>query len=240
MSHALAIVLFLAANEPTTNITVDLGGLRQAKAALTVLDSDYRIKVRMLPVSCFDSGTNARLNRDKARRLALQALAKHLSGKKSVELTVSGAQVEKFGTDGKFYTLSLRVPRDGVSMVREAGEPPPAARKDRERVAFNDDLFTRKHDYTDSLEKLAGSLSSELEKAAKPDASADSFSLAIAEIEERETANLENLEKEIGADRLLLDFDRGELTEALKKQRARMMDQLRAAVKKHETKEKSP
>src|ERR1043165_9584979 len=107
----------------------------------------------MLPVKSFDEATNARLNREKGRELALWALAKHLSDKESVEFYVSGAQIEKGGTDGKFYTLTLRVPRKGVSLIGTE-EKPSAKKQAMERVAFSSALFTRKRDYLDTRDKL--------------------------------------------------------------------------------------
>ena len=127
--------------------TIDLGGLRQTKAVISISDSDYVVKVRMLPVQSFDAATNARVNREKARQLALQALAKHLSGKASSDFIVSGARIDRVGTDGKFYTLNLQVPRQGVAVVQERDKAPPAAKQGQERVAFSSELFTRKRDY---------------------------------------------------------------------------------------------
>src|ERR1700733_9171802 len=98
-------------------VRIKLGGPRQAKAVLTATDSDYTITIQMLPVVSFDEGTNAQLNRDKARFLALQALAQHLAGKPNVQLVVSGSQVTKAGLGGKVYMLTLRVARQGVTVV---------------------------------------------------------------------------------------------------------------------------
>src|SRR5205085_1289074 len=119
---------------------------------LTITDTDYVIKVRMLPVQCFDLATNARLNREKARGLALQALAKHLSTKEASEFFVSGVQIETVETDGRFYTLALRVPRDGVSLVRDRVKP--LARPAEDRIAFTSELFTRKKDYLNTVDQL--------------------------------------------------------------------------------------
>lgn len=54
-----------AADDKSKPETIELGGLRQARAVLTVSEDEYTIKVRMLPVRCFDEPTNARLNREK-------------------------------------------------------------------------------------------------------------------------------------------------------------------------------
>jgi len=222
--------------------TIDLGGLRQAKAALTVTNTDYVVKVRMLPVHCFDAATNTRLNRDKARELALQALAKQLSTKEAVEVFVSGVQIDNVGTDGKFYTLALRVPRKGVSVVRQ-GEAPPA-KQGEDRVAFTSELFTRKRDYLNTVEKLSVAVLADMKmveaKAAKEVTPTEAFNLAIAAIEEQWVKNLENLGKEIKSDLLLLSVEQEELNEALDKVKTRMLGRLKEAVKKQAEKEKSP
>jgi hypothetical protein len=211
---------------------IEFGGLRQARATLSVTGSDYLIKVRMLPVRSFDVGTNTRLNREKGRELALQALAKYLSGKTPAEIAVTGAQVKQAGLDGEFYALVLRVPREGVSLISEAGSRP---QQGHERVTFDSELFTRKRDYLNTLEKLASMLSTNLKSVASEK---DSFAVAIAEIEERGTINFEKLGKEISADLLLLSVEQQELNEAVAKHQDRLLEQLKVAVKKHESEEK--
>src|SRR5947209_1266583 len=79
----------LAASEPSA---LELGGLRKVRTSIAVVADDYRIEVRMLPVTTFDKATNARLNRDKARTFALVALAKHLGGGKDMGLLISGTE----------------------------------------------------------------------------------------------------------------------------------------------------
>jgi hypothetical protein len=223
--------------------TIELGGLRQARAVITASGSDYLVKVRLLPVQSFDASTNARLNRDKGRELALQALAKHLSGKTSAELIVSGAQVERVGSDGKSYTLELRVPRKEVAVVRESDKAPPAVKQGQERVAFRSELFTRKRDYLSTLEKLAANAVADLQSAAKPEQSEDSFPAAVAEVEQRALKNFDGLAKEIKGDLLLLSVEREELEKALGEQENKVLERSKEALKKPQSKhakEKSP
>ena len=99
-------------------IEMDLAGVRPAKAFLTVRKDEYLIRVVMTPITVFDKATNDLFNHDKARELALFALAKHLSGKDAADLTVSGAETKKSGEEGKNYSLTLRVPIRGVSLVK--------------------------------------------------------------------------------------------------------------------------
>jgi hypothetical protein len=220
--------------------TIDLGGLRQAKAALTVSEGEYEIKVRMLPVNSFDAATNARLNRDKAREVALMALAKHLSGEKSVEFVISGAQVEKAGTEGKSYSLTLRVPRKGVVVTRQGKSSKPGG----DRVAFTSELFTRKRDYLNTLEQLTTTIQSELkmveEEAKEQKEETDSIPAAVAKLKERYTQNFENIGKEINADLLLLSIEQEELAAALAMRKSRVLGQLKEAVKGHGAKNAKP
>jgi hypothetical protein len=140
------------------------------------------------------------------------------------------------GTDGKFYTLSLQVPTKGVSVVRDAGKHP--VKKGEDRVAFTSDLFTRKRDYLNTLDKLMAAVAGDVSKAEESDKG--SFNLAEMEIEERGLKNLENLGKEIKSDLLLLSLEQDELNAALDRARTRMLVQLEEAVKRQAAKEKFP
>src|SRR5437588_11499303 len=101
------------AQERRPPVDIVLGGLRQARAHIQVGDSAYRIEVSMLPVRCFDPASNEALNRQKARAMALTALARQLSKDKNVEYAVTGALVESARHHGDRFTLTLRVPRGG-------------------------------------------------------------------------------------------------------------------------------
>jgi hypothetical protein len=241
-------VVARAGDEKSEAVTIDLGGLRQARAVVTVAEGNYLIKVRMLPVRCFDDALNAELNRDKARELALQALARRLSGKPFVELAVSGARVEKAGPDGKFYALTLRVPSEGVALVRTGDKPPAVEKPERktgvDQVLFQSDFFTRKRDYLNTVDKMAAILAADLrsaEEAVKKQPTSDAFYLKIAELVDRCEKNFDGIRREIKADRLLLDIEKEEAEKALSQQKQQVIDQL--AVKRREAndlKEKSP
>jgi hypothetical protein len=225
--------------------TIELGGLRQAKVVLTISESEYVMKVRMMPVRTFDVATNARLNRAKGRELALLALAKLLSGEKSVEFTVSGAQIEQAGTSGDFYTLNLKVPRKGVSLARK-GEKPSATTK-QDRIAFSSALFTRKREYLEILSKVTTSALADLQvtenKAKEIKDNADSFFLTIGQIEKKLAKNLHSLGQEIKADLLLLSIEQEELCDVLTRQKNQVLSHLKEAVKKYklnQAKEKFP
>ena len=240
----------VAANEKSDPVAIDLGGLREVKAVLSVSDGDYLINVRMRRVRCFDDATNARLNREKVRESALQALARRLSPKPYVELSVSGAKVENSGPDGKFYALTLRVPREGVALVRAENEPTavakPAAKAGVDRVLFASDFFTRKRDYIVTVERMTRLLIADLhaaEKAGKGLPTNDAFFLAIADLEERGSKNFEGIGREVKSDRLLLDIEKSEVNDALSKQQQTLLEALKEAVKRREAsdpKEKVP
>jgi len=235
----ISLVLLSSAIAQDQQKTFDLGGIRQAKATVTVSERDFVISVRMLPVHCFDAATNARLNREKARELAMWALAKNLSDKNAVEFYVSGAQVEKVGTEGKSYTLILRVPRKGVSLI-QAGEKP-SAKASGDRVAFSSALFSRKRDYLDTLDQLTNSVLADLqtvENKAKEEKDSDSLAIAADDIEKKWVKNLKALGQEIKDDLLLFTIDQEELNQAMEKQNGRVRESIHEAAKKLKTAKK--
>jgi hypothetical protein len=218
-------------------VKITLGGPRQVQAAVSIGPEEYAVEVKLLPVRCFDAATNARLNRDLARRYALQALARHLSGKKAAEFTVSGARVASAAGDGKLYTLTLRVPRAGVAPA-QAGRPP-RPRGEAETVAFDADLFTRKRDYLQTLDRLAAGWLADLEALQKKPTGPgtdEAFALGIAELEEQGLNNLEQLEAEVRRDRLLLFTEKDEIAEGLASTRKKFLEQLKQAVQQRDLK----
>lgn len=245
-SVSLAITV-LAGNDTTA--TVDLGGLRQVKANLTISESDYLIKLRMLAVQCFDPTTNATLNREKGRQLALQALARYLSDRPAAQLTVSGARVENTSGDGKVYSLTLRVPRRGVVLVQEGTKPPekPVPNdKASDQVVFSSSLFTARRDYLNTLEQLAINCLADLQRVeravGKAKKTEPAFFQNIAELEERALANLDRFAAAVKDERLLLTVEKEELSAALSREKDRLLNAMRAVVRKREqqSKDKNP
>lgn len=241
---SLLIAASSAAQKPTT---IDLGGPRQVKAVLTASDREYVILLSMLPVHTFDEVTNTRLNREKGRSLALQALAKHLSGTKDVELSVSRVTIEKQEMNGKNYTITLRVPRDSVVLLDEKSKP--AGRKtvekgdESEHVAYTSALFTRKLDIVDTLEKLSCNLASELEEATSNvknrKVNASAFYSEIADLEERWLIRLERIFAEVDSESLLLTVEKVELKLLVEKQKGQVLQLLKARLEKFEEKGKT-
>jgi hypothetical protein len=232
-------------------VLIELGGLRQVKATLSTLLGEYRVEVRMLPVKSFDPSTNGQLNRDKARVFALQALAKHLSDGPKVGLVVRGAEVIDTGRDGKFYTLTLRVPKKGVLQEPKESQPPVKPSKVEktgvERIVSASALLTREQDHLDTLQRLVDTTTTTLETICKKAPIAGDkdrpFFVAIAEVEERSEANLKNLAKEVEGDDLLLSVEKAELLQVIEERRVGVLQALKEAVGNRELKtgkEKSP
>jgi hypothetical protein len=91
--------------------------MRQVRASVKTVGDDYFVQVRFLAVGCFDKATNQEMNIGLGRSFALEALARHLSEKKKVELLVSGARTGDTWQDGKFFTLTIKVPQAGVKVL---------------------------------------------------------------------------------------------------------------------------
>jgi hypothetical protein len=195
----------------------------------------------MLPVKSFDPATNAPLNRDKARSLALRALARHLSDKPEVHMVVSGSQVTKAGLEGDVFTLTLRVPRRGLTVVpAEDGRgkvEKTAATAARENISVPSALLTRKQDTLDTLERLVRESERGLKacrEAAGKQRREQAFYLSIAELEDRTQANLDKLSAEVNADTLLLKVEKEELLRSIQARKESVLVSLKEAVQEFE------
>ncbi len=185
MFVTLLVFAASAAEEPAR--TIEFGGMRRARATVEATDSAFLVKVRLLPVQAFDEVTNRRVTRQKARQLALEAMLRHLTGKRSGELTVEGARVTAIGSDGKFFTLTMEIPRRGISTEAEPAattvEAPGLVRA-RFMSRFDRDL----QDQLDIARELGASLSEELreieEKHATPPVR-EQFVRAVGALEKR-------------------------------------------------------
>lgn len=243
MMH-LGIVLVLILADVTTTRTaedealIELGGLRQARALLTTRSEEYVVKVSLRPVLSFDRATNDRISRDLARQSALQALARHFSGGKAVEMTVSGARVTLAEGDGKVYRLTLIVPRAGV--ILGPTRAPATAQDGKETIVLDTAFFTRKRDYLTTLQRLVAALRDETPtppgRSAKRTAT-EAFELAIAAIEERARTCLEKLAAEVKQDSFLLFTEKDELTRAIGDAAKSFVDHLSRIVREHNAKQ---
>jgi hypothetical protein len=218
-----------------------LGGPRQAKAVVRVIASEYTITVTMLAVKTFDPATNAQLNRDKARSLAFRALARQLSDKPELHLVVSGSRVTKAELDGAVFTLTLRIPRRGVSVTPAGASGRQAVKTTStgtaQHISISSALLTRKQDVLDTLERLVSESDRAL-KACRVTAAKQgreqAFYLAIADLEDRGQANLDKLSMEVNADKLLLTIEKMEILRSIHACKERMLASLREAAQDFE------
>lgn len=213
-------------------IELDLAGVRPAKAFLTVRKDEYLIRVVMTPITVFDKATNDLFNHEKARELALVALAKHLSGKDAAELTVSGAETEKSGEEGKKYSLTLRVPIKGVSLAKATEKKGKEPAKATERIVLNSSLFTRKSDYETMIHHLDTILLAQLTKV-KDEKEEEKFDEAVAKLKKQGLDNFAKIERVIAADLLLFSMEQAELTQTVSRQRQSFLGKLDEAIKQY-------
>ncbi len=220
-----------AAGPPNPPTKVVLGGPRKVEVHIDRDRENWSLRVRMLPVRSFDAATNARLNREKARQFALQALARFLSDRDTAELAVSGVVVGEPGTDGALFTLTLMVPRDRVSVV-EAGRQPNPAPRSAERISYSSALFTRKVDLERTIALVAELLLGDVGRLQTVKGAA--FDREIAAVEERADAAFAALDDEIANEKLLLRIEAKELRESVAAAKSRVFDAMKAAVARRE------
>lgn len=218
MTPATTVWMFALLAFADEEATYKLGGPRQVVAVVGEVGGDLEVRVRMLAVSVFDEATNGRLNRLKAEHYALQALARHLSREKQTHFEISGGRVDASAKDGKAYTLTFRVPRKNVVLLRADA---PATKAGGVRFAFDTPFFTHKRDLIDTGKQLAESLRTDLTaaeaKVKKTPESVEAFLVRVAELEENAEEHWRKLREEVTADRLLLRLERDEVLESLKK-----------------------
>jgi hypothetical protein len=233
-----ATCLHQPSEQKDKTIEMDLAGVRPAKAFLTVGKDEYLIRVVMTPITVFDKATNDLCNYEKARELALIALAKHLSGKDAAELTVSGAETVKSGEEEKKYSLTLRVPIMGVSLVKateKKGNDEPA--KATERIILNSSFFARKSDYQTIIKRLDKLLLAELKKV-EDEKEEDKFDIAVKQMKKKGLDNFEKIERAVAADLLLFSMEQAELKQSVATQRQSFLAKLDEAIKQHKENDK--
>ena len=234
------LLVRLAAVAAAQPVVVSLNGVRQVEVTIGGDRDAFEVAVRMKPVQCFDKATNERLNAQKARSYGLQGLLKHLSGgKEKVRATVSGVTVANARHDGKVYRLTLRVPRDGIEVVRspETREPPRRTQKspNTEEVQVTSAFLTCFGDHAATIEQLVLVFNQELDPVkSKPLDSGNEFEIAIAELEERLAARFDQFERDVRADNLLFAGDRTKLISEVVTVRDRCLQGLRSAVEQRE------
>lgn len=239
-SGLCAAVAWLALSFPTPaqekgqGKTIDLGGLRQVKAEVSLDGDEFVIRVQMLPIRSFDDATNSRLNREHAQLLALKALAMHLAPGKTGQLSVSGVTTEKGGIEGQRYFLTAKVPRATISFAEK--EKQDAAGQTVGKLTVASALFTRKLDYLQSIEVLTADSFAQLqlfEKEGEGLKERDPLVAMVTALEKRVLSHLETIDAEIGKDLLLLSLEQEELKTVLqgkKRQLSQAVAQVRTRL----------
>ena len=224
--------------------SIELGGPRQVTAAIATTDDNYEVSVRMLPVKTFDPTTNALLSREKSRAYALQALARHLGGRKTgdMRLSISGATTVKAKADGTNFLFVLRVPQnrvalEGIDELKTKGTrstTTPTTSNPADAIETSRDaspLLTCKQDYQTTAESLLSNLRGELKAAVEKFGDDEpAFDAAVAGLEETLDVHWEKLRPEIEKDKLLLSHERQELLTEVQAHHEQFLDSLRQAV----------
>ncbi len=246
---------------------IRFGGVRNVVVIISDSADRYRIVVNMLAVKAFDPATNKRLNLQKARAIAIKALAKHAAMKNGAPFTVRGMEVQDMTTANGSYRLVLLLPKENIAAIaverpkppspekggfNENQAPPAAAQRagkterpsgqKKERLYVDEDssaaaLLTRAADYLDTLAQLKEGVLEDLNAVQKKVLHQDDFYLAISELEERLDRLCRSMEAEINADNLLLSTEQRELRQVMKKQRSEVMKALKAAVEQFDARQ---
>ena len=221
-------------------VVVALRGVRQVEVTIGGDLETFEVAVRMLPVRSFDKATNAQLNRNKAKAYGLQALVKHLNHEtETSRAMVSGTEIISTRLDGKFFGLTLRIPRDGVSVTKvpvASTTAKPSTKPYRsEDASSSSSLLSRSGDLRSTIEQLDDLFDSEMKslKAKKID-SETVFELAVVELEERTETQFGQLENELRTDKLLLSDERAELLREGNTACKQCLQHLRILVEEHD------
>ena len=235
----LILLLQVHAYADDPPVVVSLEGIRQVEVTISGDRVAYEAAVRMKPIQCFDKVTNERLNEQKARSYSLQGLLKHLTGDKNPSASVSGVTVTETRDDGKFYRLTLRIPRDGFEIIRNP-ELRLAPRKasmvsPAEEIHFSSSLLTGFGDHSATIEQLVSVFDQELDLVrSAPREISNDFEIAIVELEDRLTAWFGQFEKDVDSDNLLLAAERTELLDNIDSAHKRCIQELQSAVQHRE------
>ena len=216
--------------EESGEARLSLGGPRQVTAVIRERGENLEIAIRMIRVGCFDPATNNRLNREKAKAYAIQALARHLGAKRSI--TIKGLTFGEARNEGRAYSLVVSVPKNGVVVTEAVQSDPDRKEMQAEKIdpkTFHG-LLTAKDDYTATLRLLSASMLEELPPRPKEASREDDFFKAIADLEESGTKSLSLLRKEVEADKRLLRMEVDEIVALIDKEEATFTDRLKREV----------
>lgn len=234
LSRTLVLVMLLCpvttgASDDAT-VRLSLGGPRKVEATIDERGQAFDVAIRMIGVTCFDTATNNRLSREKARAYALDALARHLGVTQS--MTVKGVTVTEARTEGKVHFLKVNIPRDGITKaVTAQHEDTPRKRKSATPdVSTRHDLFTAKEDYIDTVKGLTCLLLADLPPLPTDAVHAEAFFTLAADLEESGLKSLSSLRQAIRSDKLLLTIEMKEVMAVIDEEEAAFIERLKQHV----------
>lgn len=240
----LIVLLFSSATNAGNEAesVIALGGPRNVSARIVEKGDDLEVTVEMLPVRFFDASMNLRLSRDKARIYVLHALKAHLApDKKSVRITLRGAEVVKSQQEERVYVMTLRVRRSGVTFgaiakraVQREQITEQQPETDKRLDIGGSDLFTVKSDYLSTIESLGASYIADIPPIPAKAKLQQKFFEQIADLEDHVATGVQQLRTEFESDKRLLTIEVEELRKAAKTCESEVMSALVQQVEKCE------
>lgn len=212
------------------SVRLSLGGPRKVEATIRERDGAFDINVRMIGVGCFDSATNNRLNREKARLYAMHALARHLGIKHP--MVVKGVTMGEARTEGKTYSLTVNVPKEGLVQANPAQveATPNEGKAAKIDLGKFQGLLTAKDDYIATLHLLSASMLEELPPTPTKTNREDEFYKSVADLEESGAKSFVSLRKEVEADKRLLQMEVDEVLALIEKEETTFIERLKREV----------
>jgi len=229
---------------------IELGGVRKVTAHVEHTNNTYHCTVSFLPVHCFGSSLNRRMNQKKGRVYASKALAFFVGvrqGRVSIKHLSPKTQLKR---KGRFVTLQYTA--DSVKAMdaptpKEAAkkkQPPktPSANQPKQKkemsphnanrqtiVTLDNDpsLLSYLTDYQTTLRDLKLLIESSINALSlKETNSQEDLDLSIAEVEASAQESLDQLSLKITEEKLLLSLEKKELGTSLEQARQQFLKKL--------------
>ncbi len=198
---------------------IKLGGLRQVHVTISKHEESVDLNVSFIPVAGFDSATNDRINKQKGRTYALEALARYLGGDRASVvvsgMTVLGVQQTGGKWDGHYKVSKAYIAETTPRPIADSGR----ITSPLESKSAN--LLTRKGDYLDTIYALT-----EQDIHFSPDIHGEELDLAIAETESSIMLAFDSITADIKKDVLLLDIEKNELIGEIRRVREQFIRRL--------------
>jgi hypothetical protein len=146
--------------------------------------------------------------------------------------TVKGLTFGKSRTEGRVYSLTISILKDGVIV---AGDSPPNPHSKAEKAEKIDlgkfqNLFTAKDDYIGTLRLLSANNLERLPSKPTKASQQDEFFRAIADLEESGVSSFASLRKEVKSDKRLLQMEVDEIFALIEKDEAAFLERLKRQV----------